>query len=81
MDKCPICEHRLDQCQCYFVRNARQYQNKRRQVVLDHLYLLSLSQLIHVTELERKWNISYADPELNAIFDKMSAVNKSNSKR
>lgn len=81
MDKCPICEYQLDQCQCYFAGSGHPDRSKRRKVVFDHLYLLSLSQLMHVVELERRWNISYADPELDAIFDKMSAVNKSNSKR
>lgn len=71
MDKCPICEYRIDQCQCRFSGSAHPDRSKRRQVVLDHLYLLSESQLTHVIELERWWRTSYTDQELSAIFDEM----------
>ncbi len=70
-DKCPICDYRLDNCQCRFAGNAHPDRNKRRRVVLDHLYLLSKSQMRHVVKLERLWNISYTDSELNTILDKM----------
>lgn len=76
MDKCPICEYRLDQCQCRFARIEHPHRAKRRKVVLDHLYLLSKSQLMHIIKLERWWSTSYTDPELNAIFDKMRAINQ-----
>ena len=71
MDKCPICEYRIDQCQCYFGGHAHPDRSKRLRVVLDHLYLLSESQLTHVIELERRWSTSYTDQELSAIFDEM----------
>lgn len=71
MDKCPICKYRIDQCQCCFGGGAHPDRSKRRKVVLDHLYLLSESQLAHVVELERWWSTSYTDQELSAIFDEM----------
>ena len=71
MDKCPICEYPINQCQCRFSGSAHPDRNKRREVVLDHLYLLSRYQLMHVIELERWWSMSYTDPELNKIFDEL----------
>lgn len=75
MDKCPICEYQIDQCQCRFYGNAHPDRSKRREVVLDHLYLLSESQLMHVIELERWWNTSYTDQERTAILDEMEKNN------
>lgn len=69
MDKCPICEYQINQCQCRFYGDAHPDRSKRRKVVLDHLYLLSDYQLMHVIELERWWSTSYTDQELTAIFD------------
>lgn len=71
MDKCPICKYRIDQCQCRFCGGAHPDRDKRRKVVLDHLYLLSETQLTHVIELERCAQASYTDQELSAIFDEM----------
>lgn len=76
MGKCPICEYSLDNCQCRFAGSAHPDRDKRLRVVLDHLYLLSESQMRHVVQLERWWNISYTDPELTMILDKMSVVNQ-----
>ena len=45
MDKCPICEYSLDNCQCRFAGSAHPARDKRLRVVLDHLYLLSESQI------------------------------------
>ena len=73
MDKCPICEYPLDRCQCLYAGSAHPDRSKRQRVVLDHLYILSEPQLRHVIELERWWNMSYADPELTEICDKMNA--------
>lgn len=75
MDKCPICEYQIDQCQCRFCGDAHPDRSKRREVVLDHLYLLSESQLMHVIELERLCNASYTDQELTAILDEMEKSN------
>lgn len=71
MDKCPICEYQIGQCQCRFCGDAHPDRSKRRKVVLDHLYLLSEYQLMHVIELERYAPPSYTDQELTAIFDEM----------
>ena len=79
MDKCPICEYPLDQCQCLYSGDTHPDRSKRQRVVLDHLYILSEPQLRHVIELQRWWNVSYADPELTEICDKMNAVNKKNA--
>ena len=79
MDKCPICEYPLDQCQCLYAGDAHPDRSKRQRVVLDHLHILSEPQLRHVIELERWWNMSYADQELTEICDKMNAVNKKNA--
>lgn len=80
MDKCPICRYPLDQCQClhdyqypFYAGSSHPDRSKRQRVVLDHLYILSEPQLRHVIELERRSNISYADPELTEIWDKLNA--------
>ena len=75
MDKCPICEYQLDQCQCIYAGNAHPDRSKRIQVSLDHLFILSESQLRHVIELERWWNISYTDPELTEICTQINIRN------
>lgn len=74
MDKCPICEYRIDQCQCRFSGSAHPDRDKRMTVVLDHLYLLSESQLVHIIELERWWDVSYTDPELAAISESLARM-------
>ena len=71
MDKCPICKYQINQCQCRFSGSAHPDRNKRREVVLDHLYLLSRYQLMHVIELERWWSMSYTDSERNKILDEL----------
>ena len=75
MDKCPICEYQLDQCQCIYAGNAHPDRSKRIRVILDHLFILSESQLRHVIELERRWNISYTDPELTEICTQINIRN------
>lgn len=65
---CPICGYQLGQCQCPFGGSAHPDRSKRREVVLDHLYLLSEEQLQHVIRLERGWQISYGDQERSEIL-------------
>lgn len=65
---CPICGYQLGQCQCPFGGSAHPDRSKRREVVLDHLYLLSEEQLRHVIRLERGWQISYGDRERSEIL-------------
>lgn len=71
MDKCPICSYPLDRCQCLFGGNAHPDRYKEREVVLDHLYLLSEEQLRHVIKLEEWWCMSYTDTERSAILERL----------
>ena len=68
-NKCPICKYTIDHCQCLFGGNAHPNRNKEREVVLDHLYLLSEAQLRHVIKLEKHWRMSYIDFERTAILE------------
>ena len=71
MDKCPICGYPLNHCQCLYDGNAHTDRNKEREVVLDHLYLLSEAQLRHIIKLEEYWHISYANMERTAILERL----------
>ena len=67
-EKCPICGYRISQCQCTFGGSAHPDRSKRREVVLDHLYLFTPCQIKHVIELEKYWEIDYGDPEKREIL-------------
>lgn len=67
MEICPICKYDISHCQCCFAGNWHPDRSNIRDVVLHHLHLLSQKQLDHVIELEKYWNISYSDPELEVI--------------
>lgn len=71
MDKCPICSYPLNQCQCLFGGSAHPDRNKEREVVLDHLYLLSEAQLRHVIKLEEYWCMSYTDMDRTTILERL----------
>ena len=73
-EKCPICEHKINMCQCRFAGSAHPNREKAEEVVKDHLYLLSKKQLKHIIKLERFWNISYADEEQKEILKKLHSV-------
>ena len=62
-DLCPICGYELNFCQCLFGGSAHPDRNKERDVVQDHLYLLSYKRLMHHLELKRHWQTAYADEE------------------
>ena len=62
-DLCPICGYELNFCQCLFGGFAHPDRNKERNVVQDHLYLLSDKQLLHLLKLQRHWQTSYGDEE------------------
>lgn len=79
LDKCPICSYPLDHCQCLFGGNAHPDRNKDREVVLDHLYLLSEEQLRHVIKLEEQWCMSYTDTERSAILDRLKCEHEINN--
>ena len=70
-EKCPICEYAISGCQCLYSGSAHPDRNDKRRVVFDHLYLLSPMQLQHVISLEKHWQTSYADADLNAILKKL----------
>lgn len=53
--KCPICDYELGMCQCLFAGDCHPDRTKIREVVLDHLYLLTDEQIKHVQYLERYW--------------------------
>lgn len=56
---CPICGYELKMCQCRFGRHGHPDRSKNRDVVLDHLYLLTPAQLDHVIQLQRGFQTSY----------------------
>lgn len=73
-EKCPICKYELSMCQCRFGGSAHPDRSKRREVVMDHLYLLSQSQLNHVLKLQECWQTSYGDDEKNAIVEELKST-------
>lgn len=60
-DLCPICGYELISCQCLFGGSAHPDRDKERDVVQDHLYLLSDEQLYHLIKLQKRWQTSYGD--------------------
>lgn len=68
---CPICEYKISNCQCRFGGSAHPNRFKRRQVVLDHLYLFSSEQIQHIINLEKWWRISYGDEERTRILQEI----------
>lgn len=69
--KCPICNYDIEHCQCRFGGSAHPDRSKRRQVVLDHLYLFSVEQIEHILELEKYWQTSYGDKECSRIRNEL----------
>ena len=68
-DICPICKWGFSICQCRFSGSAHPDRTLIRQVVLDHLFLLSKKQLKHIIKLERECCVFYADDERNMILE------------
>lgn len=66
---CPICGYAIFECQCRYGGSAHPDRSKECMVVKDHLYLLTPTQLRHVIELEKYWQISYTDEEMKDIYD------------
>lgn len=69
--RCPICNYRIPDCQCTFGGSAHPDRSKRKEVVKDHLYLLTDEQIKHVIELESRWQTSYGDEEKNSILKEL----------
>lgn len=70
-NKCPICRYDSGYCQCRFGGSAHPDRSKRRTVVLDHLYLFSEEQINHIVNLEKSWQTSYGDTELDEILKEL----------
>lgn len=68
-DLCPICGYELNFCQCLFEGSAHPDRYKERDVVEDHLYLLSDKQLLHLEKLQRYWQTSYGDEERTEMLE------------
>lgn len=71
MAKCPICKYEIHHCQCRFGGSAHPDRYRVREVVLEHLYLLSEEQLRHIIDLERLHQTSYADEEPTKILKEL----------
>lgn len=70
-EMCPICDYEIKNCQCVYAGSAHPDRSKRKQVVQEHLYLLTPVQLKHLMELQKFWQISYSDKEKNAIYEEL----------
>lgn len=70
---CPICDYPYDMCQCRFGGNAHPDRSKRARVVADHIYLLSDGQIEHLKQVQKWWNIVYADEEMNQILAELGS--------
>ena len=68
-DLCPICGYELNSCQCLFGGSAHPDRNMERDVVQDHLYLLSDKQLRHLIDLQRYWQTSYGDEKRTKMLE------------
>lgn len=75
-ETCPICQYYISECQCLFGGSGHPDRSKRRDVVIEHLYLLSPKQVEHVIELERHWQMSYTDDEKNRIVEELKGGRK-----
>lgn len=69
--KCPICNYRIEHCQCRFSGSAHPDRSKREKVVFDHLYLFNKEQIEHLIKLQEFWQTSYADEELQKILKEL----------
>lgn len=72
---CPICNYPLDWCQCRYSGSAHPDRSKRREVVQDHLYLLSNEQIEHLKKMQSYWSTSYIDEEKNKILKELENDN------
>lgn len=78
--KCPICGYTLLQCQCRFSGSAHPDRIKNRQVTLDHLYLLSAEQLVHIIELQKELQISYGDDKRRELLGNLQRTGSTATK-
>lgn len=69
--KCPICDYEIKDCQCIFRGTAHPDRSKRTIVAFDHLYLFEKKQIEHLINLQKAWQISYGDDELEQEYEKL----------
>ena len=72
---CPICKYPLDWCQYRYAGSAHPDRSKRRDVVQDHLYLLSNEQIEHLKKVQAYWQSSSTDKEYNKILKELENDN------
>ena len=68
---CPVCGYDFEKCQCMFSGSCHPDRSKKREVVLDHLYLLTPEQIQHLANLQKLKQISYTDPEKEEFLRKL----------
>lgn len=68
---CPICQYPIEYCQCRYGGTAHPDRRKRRNVVCDHLYLLTDAQIKHLIKVQSYWQTSYSDEEMNEILKEL----------
>lgn len=68
---CPICKYEIDYCQCHYSGSAHPDRSKRREVVQDHLYLLSNEQIEHLKKVQAFWSTGSIDEEYNKILKEL----------
>lgn len=66
-DERPICEYKFADCQCRFGGKSHPNRWKRAKVVADHIYLLSDAQVDHLKKVQKWWQTSYDDEEMEKI--------------
>ena len=59
-------------CQCRYGGSGHPDRSKRREVVLDHLYMFSQEQIAHIANIQRQCPISYPDEERENIRKELS---------
>ena len=59
-------------CQCRYGGSCHPDRSKRREVVLDHLYMFSQEQIKHIANIQRRCPISYPDEERENIRKELS---------
>ena len=70
--RCPICNYKLTDCQCFYSGSCHPDRSKREEVVLHHLYLLTPEQIDHIKTLQKFQRESYADNEKNKILKELN---------
>ena len=75
-DECPICGYKFADCQCKFGGKAHPDRSKRAKVVADHIYLLSDAQVEHLKKVQKWWQTSYDDEEMEKIRIELESAGK-----